>query len=67
MIAAVPVMKYLLSITLYLSDGTAMTKFDNSKLYPTIETCTVAGNIWKSEYKKTTTFKCQLVNEENWK
>jgi hypothetical protein len=59
-------MKYLLSLTIYLDTGTALTRFKNDQLYPSVEACTAAGESWKRAYKENAKYTCQLVNVKNW-
>lgn len=61
------VLKYLLSLTIYLDNGSAITKFNNDQLYPTHESCTAAGEAWKKTYKENSQYKCKLINEKHWK
>lgn len=66
MLTAAVTIKFLLSITTY-PNQTALTEFQNEKLYTTISDCNEAGKKKLLKIKEPAIFNCHPINAELWK
>lgn len=66
MLTAAVTIKFLLSITTY-PNQTALTEFQNEKLYDTVDLCNKAAQKKLKKIKEPAIFNCHPVNAELWK